>query len=247
MTIKKINLLMLLLLGGIFVSCSSDNENTSEDENITQPICETPSNYIFQETNAFIQIEFENGAFSDATNWKFVTSNEVSGGKYVVWQGSDLFNSPGVDVVSFKLNIKTPGIYRFIWKSAVTEGDNGTEHNDSWLRFADASDFYAEKNDLKIYPKDTDKTPNPNGSSKDGWFKVYRGGNDLDFKWQASTSDNDAHNIYVQFDSAREYTMEVSGRSKGHGIDQFLLFQETKHDLKDATASTVFNEIICGD
>ncbi len=106
-------------------------------------------------------------------------------------------------------------------------GDNGTEHNDSWLRFPDADDFFGRKNDGSVvYPNGSGKTPNPNGSSSEGWFKIYRSGNNSAFKWQASTSDNDAHDIYLTFSNPGVYLIEVSPRSDFHGIDRLLLFEE---------------------
>jgi hypothetical protein len=229
-----------------------DSDDTPEettddptDGNSEDSDCTDASSFVFQEANALLMVEFEDGVFEASSKWEFVEDNQVSGGTYGVWEGTDNFNSPGSGLVRFKLDIQNPGVYRFSWKTAVKMGDNGTEHNDSWLRFPDAADFYGEKNGSKVYPGDTGKTPNPNGSSKDGWFKVYRSGNDLGFKWQARTSDNDAHDIYVEFGSTGEYTMEVSGRSSAHAIDQFVLYQEAVYTKNEATAVTTFSEIHC--
>ncbi len=230
---------MLLFLGWAVLGCDS------ADENAPAVRCEVPSEYVFQEADSILSIEFEYGSFEESSKWKVVESDKASGGKYVVWQGDNFLNKPGNGIVTFRLNVQHAGTYRFTWKSTVTVGDNGTEHNDSWLRFSDADDFYAEKGGKNIYPGGTGKTPNPNGSSKEGWFKVYRSGNDLGLKWQARTSDNDAHDIYVRFDSPGMYQMEVSGRSYGHGIDQFILLQEDRYAEDDATALTDFSEITC--
>jgi hypothetical protein len=217
----------------------------SDAENNLKADCDSTANYIFQELDSLLLIEFEDGNFGDSTLWSVKNDNTTSGGKYGVWTGPSLFNKPGESTVTFQLNIQNTGTFRFIWKSAVTIGDNGTESNDSWLRFADASDFYGEKNGERIYPNGTGKSPNPEGASKDGWFKIYRSGNDLDFKWQARTSDNDAHDVYVKFDNPGIYTMEASGRSPGHAIDQFLMYQEAQYSNNEATSSTDFSEINC--
>ena len=224
---------------------ADDSSEDTQDEDSEASNCTDPTSFVFQETNALLMIEFEDGAFENGSQWAFIEDGQVSGGAYAVWEGNDLFNAPGSGLVTFQLNIQNPGVYRFSWKSAVTIGNNGTEHNDSWIRFPDAADFYGEKNGSKVYPKDTGKTPNPNGASKEGWFKAYRSGNDLGFKWMARTSDNDAHDIYVEFETAGEYTMEVSGRSSGHGIDQFVLFQEAVYTKNEATAVTNFSSIVC--
>jgi len=90
------------------------------------------------------------------------------------------------------------------------------------LRFPDADDFFGQKGSSKVYPKGSGKTPNPAGASSDGWFKVYLGGT-TNWTWASSTSDNNAHKIYVKFNSAGTYTMEISGRSKHHLIDRIVL------------------------
>src|SRR5680860_357323 len=77
-------------------------------------------------------------------------------------------------MASNELKIEHPGTYQFLWKSAVKIGDSGSEHNDTWLRFGDADNFYAQKENSAVYPKDIGKSPNPKGASKDGWFKISR-------------------------------------------------------------------------
>ncbi|MFT5738461.1 MAG: hypothetical protein ACI9SG_002816 [Maribacter sp.] len=91
-------------------------------------------------------------------------------------------------------------------------GGNSTEHNDTWLGFNDTSYFYGQNSagTSTVYPKDTDKTPNPEGAGKDGWFKIYRSGNNLNFKWQASIYDTNAHDVFVVFDNPGTYLMEIS-------------------------------------
>ena len=111
-----------------------------------------------------------------------------------------------------------------------------TELDLDWVDYKDVEGI--------VYPKGTGKTPNPEGASEDGWFKIYRSGNDLDFKWQARTSDRDPHDIYVEFAQAKRYTMEISARSKAHGIDKFVLFLSSI-DQSTATGTAAFSEIIC--
>ena len=126
-------------------------------------------------------------------------------------------------LLTYKLKISNPGTYRFLWRSRIAKGDLASEHNDSWLRFEDADAFYGKKGESIVYPGDTGQTPTPNGSSKDGWFKIYMNGLDQ-WKYQSSTSDNDAHQIFVEFNSPGTYTMEVSARSDYHALDRFVLF-----------------------
>ncbi len=188
-------------------------------------------------------MEFEDAVFG--TCWELIPGNDrTSGQGYMVWQLDNYFSKPSNDLVTYHLKISTPGTYKFLWYSAVTLGSSGTEHNDTWLRFHDANDFFAKKGNEVIYPKGTGKMPNPEGASVDGWFKIYRSGNDLDFKWQARTSDRDSHEIYVTFSEASTYEMQISARSNGHGIDKFVLFLETLSE-SEVTGMAAFSEVVC--
>ncbi|QCW99830.1 hypothetical protein FGM00_06865 [Aggregatimonas sangjinii] len=207
---------------------TEDDASTDEETGTEDTTCSDPSNYIFSEKDGLVLVEFENAEFS--ADWALKSDGDGhSGAGYMVWEGQQHLSIPGNGTATFKINITNPGTYQFLWNSAVKTGDNGTDHNDTWLRFNDAQDFYAQNTDgtSTVYPKGIDKTPNPEGASADGWFKIYRSGNNLDFKWQASTFDNNPHNIFVQFDSAGTYLMEISARSSGHGIDKFVLFNDS--------------------
>lgn len=221
----------------------SQNSNVIEITTLEYKVCESSTNFEFNEKDGVVKVEFEDALFGEG--WELISGDEgTSGQGYMVWNQNDYFSKPSSDLTTYKLNISTPGTYQFVWYSAVTMGTSGTEHNDTWLRFPDADDYYAKKDTAIIYPKGTGKTPNPEGASTEGWFKNYRSGNDLDFKWQSRTSDRDPHEIYVKFDEAKTYSMEISARSKGHGIDKFVLFLESINQSV-ATETSVFSEIIC--
>ncbi|MEM8508024.1 MAG: hypothetical protein AAF717_09350 [Bacteroidota bacterium] len=213
----------------------NSDEDSSDDADPTNE-CPAAIGFVFEETGGIISIEFEDNTFPEG--WVVKSDgNGTSGTGYMQWEGDPKMNAPGNGTIVFPVRISQPGTYRFIWNSSFRKGDNGTEHNDSWLRFPDADDFFGRKNDGSVvYPNGSGKTPNPNGSSSDNWFKIYRSGNDDTFKWQASTSDHDAHNIYVTFESAGVYRIEISARSDYHGIDRLLLFEEniSQNDAIDA-------------
>jgi len=242
---------LFIVTSVLLVSCS--DPDTLEIDALTgglgdfnvPVICDDPAEFIFQEKEGLVNVEFENAIFSE--DWELTNSdNDHTGEGYMVWNGNQSLANPGNGLTSFKMNITNTGTYRFLWRSSVVIGDSGTDHNDTWLRFNDASDFFGEQNGGSIvYPAGTGKTPNPEGASSDGWFKIYRSGNDLSFKWQASTSDSDAHNIYVKFDNVGIYTMEISARSSGHAIDRFVLFNDT-YTINEATDTTnSLSEITC--
>lgn len=230
----------LHLIGYIIVffsmSCSSDSVDT--DEIISVSPCEDLNSFLFIEQDGVVTVEFENAEFTG--DWKLRGDGDNFSGKgYMVWEGPQHLHEPGNSTVTFKIRIKNTGTYQFLWNSAVKKGNSGTDHNDTWLRFADADDFYAKKGESTVYPKDSGKSPNPEGASKDGWFKIYRGGSDLDFKWQASTFDNNAHDVFIHFAAPGTYTMEISARSSGHGIDKFVLFK----DMTKEEAISDINEL----
>ncbi|MCV9386688.1 hypothetical protein [Reichenbachiella ulvae] len=220
----------------------SANSNVQSVTTLPDGACSDPVQYLFVEKDGIVKVEFENAEFGNS--WKLVADSESSGRGYMLWTGTDNFSKPSADLTSFDILISTPGTYHFVWRSAYTIGDKGTEHNDTWLRFPDASDYYAQKSGgPKVYPKGVGKTPNPEGASSDGWFKNYRSGNDKGFKWQSRTNDFDPYQIYVAFNEAKSYTMEVSGRSNGHAVDQFVLHLESVEESNAISAE--FSEIIC--
>jgi hypothetical protein len=266
--LRKMYGLVLLLAVIAINSCSTDNdivmesvtkeitnqeeeteteeESNPEEEPIPDEMsCTNPLDFVFNEKEGLVLVEFENAEFS--SDWKLETNgSSYSGAGYMVWEGPQHLSNPGNGTATFKIEIENPGTYQFIWFSAIKTGNSGTDHNDTWLRFNDADNYYAQNNQgtSTVYPKDTGKTPNPEGASKDGWFKIYRSGNDLDFKWQSSTFDNNAHNIFVDFNSPGFYIMEVSARSTGHGIDKFVLFNDAVSKA-DAISSTEFSTVTC--
>lgn len=232
--------LLVLTLILVFTVQSCSNEETASNEQFSNdsteeegqaPIeaandCPDSVGFVFEEANGIVSIEFENNDFPEG----WVLKNDVSGVSgqgYMQWEGNPSLGNPGSGMISFPIRIANTGTYRFLWKSSYRMGNNGTEHNDSWLRFPDADDFFGMKNDDSVvYPNDIGKQPNPNGASKDGWFKVYRSGNNSDFKWQANTSDNDAHGIYITFEAPGVFRMEISARSDFHAIDRILMYKE---------------------
>ncbi|WP_158975167.1 hypothetical protein [Cellulophaga sp. L1A9] len=243
------NIAFIFLAMGFF-SCTNDSSDNEEDIDIISPDnpedsaveCTDVANYVFNEKEGLIRIEFEDAIFD--SDWKLKNDDEAASGKgYMVWEGDQSLGTPGNGLATYALQVTVPGTYRFVWKSAVKTGDSGSDHNDTWLRFDDASDFFAQKGESIVYPADSGKTPIPEGATKNGWFKIYRSGSNLDFKWQSSTFDNNAHDIFVTFNAAGTYTMEISARSSGHAIDEFVLFNDT-FSLADATSDMVSKSVI---
>jgi len=186
----------------------------------------------YEEIDNIVVIEAEN---IDTSLWSVETATSgFSGTGYLEYGNGNNFNSPGNGLISVEIKINDTGVYRFQWRSKVGEGTSSTDENDTWLRFPDATDFYGQKTGSTIYPAGIGKTPTPNGSSSDGWFKVYSSGT-TNWTWSTNTSDNDPHQIYVQFDSPGVYTMEISARSQYHFLDRIILYK----DISTANATNL--------
>ncbi|MEM8707450.1 MAG: S-layer homology domain-containing protein [Actinomycetota bacterium] len=153
----------------------------------------------------------------------------ATNGSFIQWGGPTSFNDAGNGLITIEVEINDPGRYRFVWHNAVGIGSDGTEHNDSFLRI-DADSFFGERNGSVVCPDDQPSGnrcvgDEPQGSSTDGFFKVYRSGSTDGFSWRAFTSDHDAHDLYAEFDEAGVYTIRIAGRSEGHAIDRIVLFR----------------------
>ncbi|WP_085516214.1 hypothetical protein [Marivirga sericea] len=215
----------VLLISTIFLIASCDKGG--EDP---RPLsCPESDALNFTESDGLVIVEFE--AVPDRSaigDWDFRNDFAAYEGEgFLYWAGEDHFSQPGNSTLGYEIEISNPGTYRFIYSGYIALGESTTESNDLWLRFADASDFYGfrENDDSYVYPKGTDKSPNPEGASRDGWLKVYM--NQLnEWTYTAKTSDNDAHDIYVEFDNPGTYLMEISGRSEGFAIDRAVIYKE---------------------
>jgi hypothetical protein len=182
---------------------------------------------VFVEQNGLVIVEAE--AVSNLNGWTLGSNGDVTG-SFIEWTGPNRLNGSGAGtqgLLEYYVQINTPGVYRFNWRSNIVDGQPGSDHNDSWVRVLvqPDSNYYAEKQGNRIYPRGSQAFINglggaPNGSSGNGFFKVYRSGNDS-FKWDAKTSDNDGTPVYVNFASAGVYTVQIAGRSNGHKIDRF--------------------------
>lgn len=180
----------------------------------------------YAESSGIVVMYPEN--FTAPANWQVATTIAgYTNTGYLRYAGTNNFNTPGIDTISISIRITTTGVYRFQWRNKVGQGTSSTDFNDSWLRFNDASEFFAaDSTDHTIdviYPFGSGQTPNPNGAGADNWFKVYLSGT-TGWTWSTWTSDNDAHAIYIQFDNPGTYTMEISGRSFDHLIDRIHLY-----------------------
>lgn len=190
----------------------------------------------FIEENGIVVVEMESTDFSDSA-WQLTPETNASGGFAIEWTGENLFNEPATGIINVQIKITNPGVYHFEWANQIGEGNSTTESNDSWLKIQ-GDNFYAFNGTTTVCPKGFDPAENscegerPEGGGKLGWFKAYRTGGDVSqFIWSTKTSDRDPHNIYAQFSEAGTYTVQISGRSKHHIIDRFIMTNDpTMHE-----------------
>ncbi len=188
----------------------------------------------FAEINGIAVIEAESPSLPNGWN-RETASNPFTGGSYIAWRGADSFNNPGNGTINYRVRINSAGTYRFQWRSKVgiiAATNPSTEHNDSWLKIQ-ASDFFGMKNGQRIYPRGSGKSPTALGAGGEGWFKIYSSGT-TNWTWSTNTSDNQGYQVYATFNSPGVYTIQVSGRSRGHFIDRMVLYKENNYTASQA-------------
>jgi len=195
----RLIVLSLFTLSLVFISCSKDEEEVivmMEEE--IDGSC--PYAQLFHEKDGLVRVDIENPS-PIPNGWETDTSFVgFEGEGYLIWTEADNFSTPGNGFMRYSIEITNVGTYQFVWRSRIGAGTSNTEHNDSWLRIPTAADFYGEKASTgeRVYPKGVGKTPNPEGTSKDGWLKCYM--NRLDeWFWRSSTNDGDPFNIFGMF------------------------------------------------
>ncbi|MEM6964063.1 MAG: T9SS type A sorting domain-containing protein [Bacteroidota bacterium] len=208
---KKQNIYIITLF--LFFICGNANAQTP---------CN--GNNLYEEQDGLLVIEMETGILSE--QWQTGnTEPNYTGDGYIYWSGSQFFGETGKGPVEYPIKINTPGTYKFTWRMAVGLGTQVSEHNDTWLKI-DADDFYGEKATghlVKPRPQ-CESDPNadcPQGTSKNGFFKVY--GQSTDFIWASYTSDHDAHAIFATFDEPGEHLITINARSSWCLLDRMVL------------------------
>jgi PKD repeat protein len=192
----------------------------------------------YNEQNGTVIIEAEN--LNLPNGWVIGSSaTGFTGSGYISYNNGASFNNPGRSTIATTIKINTPGIYLVQWRSKIGQGDSNTDDNDTWLRFNDASEFYAVRNGAIIYPKGSGQTPVVNGSGSNNWFKVYT--NSIPWSWQTRTNDNLPYEIYVRFDNPGVYTMEISARSENHFIDRIVLTTNPNGETNLGLSETLCN------
>ncbi|MEL7146215.1 MAG: hypothetical protein AAFO69_07590 [Bacteroidota bacterium] len=164
------------------------------------------------------------------------TQNHTSS-TYIYWSGEHFFQNTGQGELVYPIYINTPGTYRFVWRMKVGKGIDVTNHNDNWLKVQGAQLYGQKPNGHRIAPQPgctwMEGYDCPNGSSENGFFKVY--GQDTSFIWQAQTSDNDGHELFVDFPRTGKYEIILHARSSHCWLDRLVFFHTQKISYAEAT------------
>ena len=166
--------------------------------------------YLEQDGRLIVEVE----AGSAGGNWKM--QNLIAGhtgAGYLVWDGPNNYGkseAPRGNPNIYKFRVTKPGNYQLNWRSRNTVSTDATEHNDSWVRFPTGKNIDGQH-------------------SLDGWTKAYMG-QVQQWTWDAYTVDHDNQPIR-QFFNAGDHVIEIAGRSNGHGLDRFALFQYEEEDF----------------
>lgn len=230
--------------GGGAASSGADGGTTGGDGNHSGPIATGSPVTCFQTVNGIAVVEAEGLPITEM--WRVANANTgFTGAGYIEWAGSSFNNNTTNGRFSVTLRLAAAGRYKLQWYTRIGRGNNATEHNDTWLKVADADGFYGIKgpdnNENRVYPKPRceDNTfmsrirsmanianvKCPNGSTRDGYFKVYSSGAQ-DWKWSARTSDNDAHDIIIEVNAPGDVTLDLAARADFSQIDRIVVHEE---------------------
>lgn len=200
-----INLRLLNISAGIAISALGTSGTLADS-----------SNDPFTESNGRLVVEIESEAAGG--DWSIERSIfGFSGDSYRVWRGQNNFRKDEAvrgDAVTYHFTITTPGNYEFRWRSRNTEGLDPTEHNDGWIRFSDGAENIDGEQFL------------------DGFTKAFMG-HVAQWSWDARTVDGQSRKIRQYF-PVGDHSIDIAGRSNGHGVDRFALFQYENSDFNVA-------------
>ena len=148
----------------------------------------------FCEQDGLIVMEVESAPL--AGNWVAETSKPgYSGSTYYRWAGPNQFTNPGQGVLTWTLNVTTPGKYSLRLRN-LHDNTDSTVENDCWARLDGGA-----------------------------WVKVYSPNTSVDWNWAswfdpATGSDSLASWVLA----AGTHTFQVSGRSWNFRVDRIHFF-----------------------
>ncbi|NRB49880.1 MAG: putative Ig domain-containing protein [Saprospiraceae bacterium] len=213
----------------------------------------------FIEDEGVLIIEAETDFVNTPDGWEPFSQ---TGTQFLIATDNNFGNATGGEVLTYDIQINTPGLYRFHMKSDIS-GSNTTEENDTWFKIDNTADvhFFCSKdgavastaaflqeianfdinNPTYFYPAGNAAGRPDHGNENPGnkgYFKVYRSGGGGN-KWNTNTIDNNGFPIYAYFANAGNYTINMSERSAGHKVDRFALIHVD--DVDDGVPTATLN------
>lgn len=159
---------------------------------------------IGENNNGVIIIEAEDTNQTEGWDVRTAVAG-FTGSSYIQWTGANRFFErearPG-NIYTFTL--ERGGNYQFRFRSRIMQGNNATEHNDTWVSFPSGRNI-------------------PGEEPLDGYTKAYMGPLNQ-WSWVTATVDGQGKPIR-QFFSAGTHTVQLSGRSTGHAVDRIALYE----------------------
>lgn len=133
--------------------------------------------------------------------------------------------------ICYALQLGQPGFYRFSMRAVNMLGN--TTDNSIWMRFPQARAYRQLRLEETAVAEEF-------GDPQDGWFVAYRPSsraNTLGWDTRTGTGTwgglqvaDSLYNIYVEFETAGTYRLEISAREHAFAIDRFLLMRvDTTH------------------
>lgn len=167
-----------------------------------QATLQNPPGKVFQEENGLLVIEVESAPPNGDWNVE-TTFPGYTGASYYRWEGPNLFSTPGVDPLTYEINIQNPGHFEFHIHNRH-EDPNPDQDNDCWVR--------------------VDNSP---------WTKCYSnmGASTVGvWNWESVFEDASGHYQAYYNLSAGQHTLQISGRSNGYAADRIIMFRSFAND-----------------
>jgi len=155
--------------------------------------------------------------------WKyFADTSKMSGFGFLEWTEEGQGIKPGKGILSYTFEISEPGNYQFLLRSKMKDPKNRMETpdadgNDIWVKFTGGKDIASQK------------------QLGNDWFKVAILGHPEGWNWNTNADGGAPHPLtpVCRYFDKGVYTVELSGRSKGHIIDKMVLTQFKKSPITD--------------
>ena len=175
----------------------------------------------FIESGGTLVIEVESippaGGWVDSTTIGDAVPNAL--GDYYEYLGPDTFNAGGINPANnlvYPIEITTPGLYRFQYRTQAEPGQPQSEHNDSWVQIEGTGATAV------AYLGGFDGGA-PDTTMGNNFFKAWMQSPN-DWTWTTYHVDGAGQDVYFDITQPGNYNVIISGRSNMHKVDRFALY-----------------------